>query len=175
MSSIESEKYILNIYIKNSKPVALSDLTKSMNGISYFYASFIEKNGFRTDHDPRLYIKEIKNGSIEMNLVTGLPVTIIGIAQQISMPIEFIKTYINCLLYFLGKSQELLISLTKKDCDALRDSVEIVAKDIDSYQITSAKNIHGNIYNGFTFNINSQEANCVQNSVTRYKEEELSK
>lgn len=153
----------LIIKIDNSKPVELMDLTRGLLGLADEYASFIADSGYIGGPDEiKLYIKEIKSGSIEAELVAlapGLlalvnhPMTVLGYARFLSETYDFLT----------GKSPANPVTnrTTYENASAF---VEPIAKDSASQLNLSVVN-NGNVE--FHYHLDSAGANVAQNAARR--------
>lgn len=162
---------ILNIYIKNNNPIELSVLSNSLTAFSYLYASFIEKNNLSKDFEPKLYIKEIKDGSVDLYLYAGLAYTLLSGASDPTL--DFWKQLIDLMKYFLGENSEKPKECTVKEIENFAESLDLIARDPKSSQKIQIQDTKGNVYQGCTFNFDSTKANAMQNSAIRYIEEDL--
>jgi hypothetical protein len=165
----------VNIYIKNSKPVSLDVLSYSLQGYAELYNSFIEKSGFNKDFESKLYIQEIKKGSIVLDLAIGGGVSLLADATNIHISVEFVKFLQSVYSFFSGKidKSQLPFSISNKECDAVHKATEINAQDVHSNTTYSAHDSKGNVYQNCTFNLNGLEANAMQNIVENYTKHEL--
>ncbi len=86
---------ILNIHISNKMAIDLNVLTKSLNGLVFLYKDFIKNNNYSCD--PKLYIKEIKNGSIDVYISAGQAIYSSSIVNPL---LEFTSYLINIINFF---------------------------------------------------------------------------
>lgn len=157
----------LLIDFKNRRPVELLDLTASLSALGQEYVDFVHSRGF----DPktgniRLYVAGIRTGSI----ITELK----AIAEQASLVLEhtelfcaFVANLDDIVKYFLGRPRVGLdySPVSKSEASRVAQVLEPVAKDSGSQLILS---VTGDINAPITININSEEANAVQNGVRRF-------
>lgn len=149
----------LTIEIKNKTPVELIDLTKSLSSFADEYKRYLGTNDIAIPADEiKLYIKEIRTGSIIADLVAlapyGLPFaenanTIMGFSVYLKSAYE----------YLTGKSTD-KPQLERNNYQNLSSFIEPVAKDNGS-QINCHTTINGNVE--VTINLTSSEANAAQN------------
>jgi hypothetical protein len=153
----------LTIKIDNKHPVELTEFTSAFLAMGEEYKRYITKNDTTAvDEDIRLYIKEIKTGSIIADLQALAPLalpfvenatTIIGFTAHIKTGIDFL----------LGKSNE-KPELEKQSYENLSVILAPVAKDNGS-QINFSPTVNGNVV--LNLNVSSLEANAVQNACAR--------
>jgi len=155
-----NEDFRLTIEIKNSKPVELVDLTNSLLGLADEYKQFlVDSNGATAAEEIKLYVKEIKTGSIITDLVAIAP-GMLPFVQYAKTVIDFSLTLEKTLKFFLNnKGDEPKIG--KRNCQNLSSFLEPVAKDASS-QLNCNTTINGNV--NLVFNLNSIEANALQNT-----------
>lgn len=155
-----SDDFRLTIEIKNSKPVELIDLTNSLLGLADEYKQFlIDSNGAAAAEEIKLYIKEIKTGSIITDLVAIAP-GLLPFVQYAKTVIDFSINLENILKFFLNnKGDEPKIG--KRNYQNLSSFLEPVAKDASS-QLNCNTTINGSV--NLVFNLNSVEANALQNT-----------
>lgn len=153
-------EHFLNIHIKNNKPVDINALSRSLNGLSTLYKSFIESHDYNNDLQPKLFIKEIKEGSIDIYLFGQF----LGGLEFINPALEFANNLKDLIETFKGSKEDSGKNITKKDCEALIEFTDVTAKDINAEVGISVKDNDGNVYNNCTFNYNSVDANATQNA-----------
>jgi hypothetical protein len=152
----------LTIKIDNSRPVELSDLTASLNAVAAQFQRFAARSEGPEDAAAKLFIHEIKSGSIIAELVSYL----VNNHEQISKVAKTGSTVITFGKDIIQTIQDL------RDGKKLRDGV--VAKDLTDLKRmleTTAKDGGGHINltatEGSTINVsitlNSLEANAIQN------------
>jgi len=153
----------LTIVIKNSKPVELADLTRSLLSFADEFTRYIEANEPEAvAGEVKLYIKEMKSGSIVADLVAISP-QIVQLISYTNAVISFGKHLKTAYDYLTGKSDE-KPELDKASYDNLSSIVEPIAKDRGSQL-----NI-GSIQGAVVININSKDANAAQNAVRKQLE-----
>lgn len=119
----------------------------------------MEDNGYSLDCEPKLYISEIKKGSIDIYLNFGEAITLLSYCNT---AVDFTKHIIDYLSFFTNK-KEIAYKISKKDCESIIDFTDITARDINgNLGIT----LHGDI--NVTYNITSVEASAAQNNAIRY-------
>ena len=158
----EESKLIIKIY--NERPVELLDLAKSMMSMSDEYKRFLAKHEAYADPEHvKLYIKEIRGGSIITELVSLAPYTLplIDHAQTI---VEYAK-HIKVLYEWLSSGKEKPEHTEKSTLENLNNIIEPVAKDHGSQMNLGAFTVQGNLI--VNVNINSTEANATQNAIRR--------
>ena len=154
---MQLDKTTLIVKIKNTEPVELADFAKSMMSLANDYQS-------RQTADPRLpaklYIKEIKSGSIIAELAPMLPLAgqlLIEHYDQIENYAEHLYNLIGWLLGKNGKPE----NTDGKQLNNLSNIVNPVANDKGGQLTFSTVNHSGSVVNNIT--VNCYEANTVQN------------
>lgn len=154
----------LEVTIHNKKPVALSDLTLSLLGISQQYQKFVE-SATTQDYqaNSELYIKEVRKGSIIVELIAQT-MPIVPLIWSSGSLNEWLNYAKNTIEWLLGKAQNPPKELTKQDFKQWHSILEPVAQD-------SASQLNITVSDGGTninqFFINSQEANAAQNEIKK--------
>jgi hypothetical protein len=160
---MENESAVLTIEIQNKEPVELIDLTNSLLSLADEYKRFSGRQDVADVTDVKLYIKEIRTGSIIADIVACAPglLPYVGYATSI---ISF-STYLKKAYDFLmGHSTDKPDDLQKIDYENLSAFLEPIAKD-NASQLNCHATVNGNVT--VNININSLEANAVQNKVKR--------
>ncbi len=154
---MQLDKTTLTVKIENTEPVELADFAKSMMSLANDYQS-------RQTADPRLpaklYIKEIKSGSIIAELAPMLPLAgqlLIEHYDQIENYAEHLYNLIGWLLGKNGKPE----NTDGKQLNNLSNIVNPVANDKGGQLTFSTVNHSGSVVNHIT--VNYYEANTVQN------------
>lgn len=152
----------LQIHLDNRVPMELIDLTKSLIALSsQFDAYTVSTGNFSTDSDTKLYVKQVKSGSIIIELVEFASASMLPIVANIDLVISFanhLKSIYDYLKTGLGEKPK----LTVQECKELIEIVNPTAKDRKS---SVSFNIINNGDNNITpvFLVDSLSANLVQN------------
>jgi hypothetical protein len=157
----------LTIEIQNRRPIELLDLTESFLSLGDEYKRFVAANPDMVGaQNVRLYIKEIRAGSVVADLVA-----LVGVGVPVALPyienanniLDFAKYLKGAYGYFSGKEEE-KPQLHPTEYTNLSKIIEPVAKDNGS-QINITATDGGTV--NITFNLNSTEANAAQNNLRR--------
>jgi len=151
---------LLSISIQNTKPVELGDLTKSLSALAdEFQRHLIENDPEASAADVRLYVREIKTGSIVADVIAISPQLLQGISY-LNAVIGFAKHSKAAYDYLTGKSND-KPELDKTSYENFANIVEPIAKDHGAQLNVNAP--QGNV----VINLNSTEANAAQNSARK--------
>lgn len=161
-----SELPVFTIEIKNNQPVDLIDLTNSFSSIGDEYKRYISRISGEelasTPEEIKLYIKEIRSGSIIADLV-AFAAGMIPFLEHSKTVIDFAGYLKGAYDYLLGKAQA-KPSLQKINYQNLSNFLEPIAKDTAA-QMNCNTTINGDVTVYLT--INSLEANAAQNTAKR--------
>lgn len=158
----------LTIKIENKRPIEITDFTDSFNSLASQYYKFLSENdNFKLSQDTKLYIKEIRSGSIITELSDLVPL-VLPFVESSNSAIEFTGFLKKGFDYFLGKTEEKPKEFDAKDCNNFSNIIKPIAKDNGSNVFFNADwNFEGATVN---FIFNSVEANAIQNGIQREKE-----
>jgi hypothetical protein len=152
----------LSIEIKNTQPIELSDLTESLIGFADEYKHHIAiSDPTAQPEEIKLYVKEMRTGSIIADLIAIVPLTLPFVAEA-NHVIEFCQYLSRAYKYLTGKSRE-KPEMEKADYLNLNRIVEPVAKDSGAQINIGTLNISAPV----VFSLNSLEANAAQNAAKR--------
>ncbi len=158
-----SNEVKLTICIQNESPVALFDFTNSFLGLADEYGRYVRYQDPQTvNRDATLYVREMRTGSIVVDLVALAPLALPFIEHANSI-LRFGEFIWKIYGYLLGRHDE-RPDLKKKDYENIVGIVEPVAKDSAS-QIIFQTIINGNVHQ--TYQMTSVEANAAQNAARR--------
>ncbi len=160
-----SEEMKLSVEIKNIQPIELSDLTQSLNSLADEYRRFIERSDVVVDPDQvKLYVKEIKTGSVlaELAALAPLALPLINYSATVLKYAEHLKMVYD---YLVGNQPHVPRLLERQTLQNLSNIVEPVAKDKGAQLNIGALNLNGNVV--VNFNYSSLEANAIQNSARK--------
>lgn len=153
----------LTIEIKNSRPVELLELAQSFQSFADEYKRHLLKQEVPPIADDiKLYIKEIKSGSIITDLV-ALSTVALPFVENANTLIDF-GNYLQAAFDFLTGKSDKKPPLEKVNYENLARFLEPIAKD-NASQINCNTVINGNVT--LTINIDSTAANAAQNVATR--------
>jgi len=157
---------ILTIEYKNQQPVELTDLTSSLTAISNQYKRFVKSHALINPEegvDVKLYIKEMKSGSIIADLIDQ-SYWILPLLSDTNTLYEFGKSLKDIIDYLLGNFQQ-KPELTKQEYHDIAAIVEPIAKDNASQINVSTTNNIGEVH--YHLHLNSQESNAIQNKASK--------
>lgn len=159
-----TEETKLIIEISNKRHVELLDLARSMMSIGDEYKHFLVKHETYIDPDHvKLYIKEIRSGSIITELVSLSPYTL-PLIDHAETVFEYAK-HIKILYEWLIEGKEKPQDIEKSTLENLSNIIEPVAKDHGSQMNFGSVNVQGDLV--LNLNINSTQANATQNAIRR--------
>lgn len=153
----------LTVEIQNVQPIELLDLTASLYSLGEEYKRFVASSELGVTGGLKLYIKEIRAGSIITDLVALAPLALPFIEQTKTI-IEYGKHLKSVYDFYAGKKTDEKPNLDKTSLNHFSRIIEPVAKDTGSQFNIYAEN--GGVVN-LTMNISSSEANAAQNSIRR--------
>jgi hypothetical protein len=153
------------IEIKNTRPIELLDLTASLTALANEYQRHLQRDHAEdVASEVRLYVKEIRAGSVIAALMAASPTLLQGLSY-VNTVVSF-STFLKKSYDFLtGKSEGEPAKLDRKALEHLRQIVEPIAKDNGSQ--LNIGTLNGNVYY-----ITSAEANQAQNAVDRLLRDE---
>src|ERR1035438_647675 len=155
----------LTVEIKNQSPVELVDLTESLLSFADGYKRYFAKNDDPiVAQDVRLYVKEMRSGSIIADLIAQAPYAL-PLIENANTVFEFIEYLKRATDYLLGKSRE-KPALEKANYENFVRILEPVSKDSGSQLNIGAININ-NPQAPITINLSSLESNAAQNAARR--------
>lgn len=154
----------LVIKIENKNPIELIDLTKSLVSLASQFDSFVSKNAdCKENREAKLYVKEIKSGSVILELIELATVGMIPFIENTNTIIGFAKFCKETFNYFLKNKGE-KPELTSTDYKDFSTILTPVAKDNGS-QFNISTNINGNL--NLHVHLNSTETNAIQNIIKK--------
>lgn len=147
----------LTIKIENRNPVELGDLTTGLTSLADEYRRFIprhEPSRFSADADCRLYVKAVRSGSIEIDLVAMAPLAL-PFMENANTVLDFYQYLKDGLLWLAGRDiAPPTPALEKPNLENLSKLVNVVAKDRAAQFIVINQENH--------FHLNSTDARAVR-------------
>jgi hypothetical protein len=145
----------LKINISNKEPIDLINLTIGLNSFAKLYSDF--NNG---DSQAKLLVKEIRKGSIEIDLISLCVVSAIPLISDVNNIVQFCH-YIKLLIGITteAKQEEVkqiiadnyLPSPKIKDFKNFKDTVNITGGAEDVFKMEAINTENGNVYIGSSF------------------------
>ncbi len=161
----------LRVDIQNKESVDLNVLSSSLNALASQYDIFLKKEAkgeYSKKEQRRLLVKEIKKGSIIIDLVG----VVTPLLTEMNSICEFGIYLKNTFDFFLNKGEK-KHEYDKKDCQNIRNITDITARDNNG--ATTNFNVYGNNntvhLNVYTYN--NTEANAIQATTERFEKEVL--
>ena len=154
----------LEVVIKNTKPVELTDLTLALLAVGQQYETFVE-NELPDDIQvsSKLLVKEVRTGSIVFELVAkGLLPTIPLLWVHNQSLAEWCRWAEHLMLYLTGKALRPPKTLTRNDLKQWNNILNPIAKDNGS-QMNMHVSDGGTVIQNFFFD--STAANAAQNRI----------
>ena len=102
---MEQELTTLVFKIDNKQSVELLSLTRSMLSVTSQFDKFNKENG--QSSDAKLYVKEVRKGSIIVELFDISLIGIIPFVENINVVAEFAGYLQNVFNYFIGSGDEI--------------------------------------------------------------------
>jgi len=119
---------ILNIQTKS--PIELGDFVSAFSSISSQYDKFVRAQYPELSGDAKIYVREVRAGSIEADLIPwalqGLS-AVVNVIEQIQIVEKFVKTYGAVLGKYLNGSKE--TDATRTDLKDFMGAVSAIAND----------------------------------------------
>ena len=151
----QSEEIKLVININHKAPVKLVDLTVGLSGIASLYKGFTSG-----DKEAHLLVKEVRHGSIEIDLITSSSDSLVPLLTQVGNIIQFCD-YIKLIgSYLRNKDTADIKSISEKhtlpqptnnDFSNFSKSLKILNGNDDSISFTTKNTDNSVTYNGCTF------------------------
>lgn len=164
----------LQVYIKYSNKIELSHYTNSLNSLNNEYYEYIRNsNDHLQPEDIRLYVNEIKTGSIITDLIAYSP-TLLAFAENANTLIEFTKHLYENINILKTKSSKQIAnenSIKSNSLSNLQGLVEPILNDSKGEITLSGITIGDN--SKVTININSSEANKLYKKAQEVKDFKL--
>lgn len=164
---MREDSAVLRVEIKNVQPVDLIDLTTSLMALGQSFSDYATaKTGDPLPDNMRLYVKEMRSGSVIAEFVT-LTEQAQWIAEHIEVLAGFVGNLDDLMKFFMGKTAAPADPPTKKQAGQIVSMVEPIAKD-------SGAQLNIQVMDGGTVNIHqtvhvtSVDANAVQNGAKRF-------
>jgi len=152
----------LNIEIKNNGPIELVDLTKSLLALADEYKRHLVRSEDSIFvNDIRLYVNEIRTGSIIASLIAMAPMAL-PLLENANTVADFTLYLKSAFNFLLGKETN-KPALEKANYENLAQILEPVAKDNGSQFNINTFNNSGPI----VIKLDSLNANAIQNSIAR--------
>lgn len=164
---MQEDDAVLRVEIKNSKPVDLIDLTTSLMALAQSFKDFATANsGDPLPDNMRLYVKEMKSGSVIAELVT-LTEQAQWITENIEVLAGFVGNLNDLMTFFMGKVDAPAQRPTKRQAEQIIGIAEPIAKD--SAAQMNVQVMDGGVVNLHqTIHITSLDANAMQNGAKRF-------
>lgn len=156
----------LEVVIKNTRPIALTDLTMALLAVGQQYEDFVE-NEIPADLQvfSTLLVKEVRTGSIIFELIAqGVIPAVPLLWSQTSSLVEWCRLAEHLMQWLTGKTNLPPKTITKNDLKQWNNIVEPVAKDNGS-QMNFNVNDGGTVINQFI--VSSIDANVMQNRIRK--------
>lgn len=152
----------LVLTINNKQPVELLDLTRSLVALSTNFDRYATTHGDTKENKAaKLYVKEVRSGSIIVELVEYATVGVIPFAENVNTILDFTNYFKEAVNYFLkgeGKDPE----LSPSEMREISAIVATTAKDKGS-QLNICTTVNGDVT--VNINLSYNDSNAIQNVV----------
>ena len=155
----------LIIEIKNKQPLELLDLTKSFVSLANQFNNYVSIEGeSKEDREAKLYVKEIRSGSVIMELVEYASIGAIPFIENVNTIVGFGGYLKDAYNFLLGKSEKKTVEYLQSDLKDLSQIINPVAND-NAAQINISTTINGTVE--LHINLDSTQANAAQNIIQK--------
>lgn len=163
---MQTEADVLRVNLSPSKPVELADFVRSCNALANEYNAFASAKSL---DECRLYVKEVRKGSIELDLVAAC----FGVVDAVQQVLPFVETG-NAIADFLAHVRGVVDWLksgnanarnnpyTGKTLDNVSAFLDPVAKDRNATVTINALTVNGDVNAPLV--VGNSDANYVQNA-----------
>lgn len=161
----EAQDIRLVVEIKNKEPLELMELTKSFVSLANQFNSYASNFGdSKENRAAKLYVKEIKTGSVIMELIEFATVGVLPFVENMNTIVGFADYVKRAYNYILGKTKDKPKELTTTDYRDLAQIINPVANDSDA-QFNISTKVDGNLE--LHFHIGTVEANAAQHLIDK--------
>ncbi|MCC3159677.1 hypothetical protein LJ737_20720 [Hymenobacter sp. 15J16-1T3B] len=157
---------MLTVTINNTTPIELLDLSDSLQSLGRQYVRYLTKHNIRVPDEARLYVQEIRKGSVVVELSDlMLPAAVLfSNPEHFNNLVDFSKNLRDIYRYFTGLGPKPKEDLKEADLRNYSNVLQPVAKDAGANIDFSGTFQNSPIV---VFNLNSMEANAAQNGIER--------
>lgn len=154
----------LLIKIENKQPVELLDLTKSLLSLSSQFDSYVSTHcECKEEREAKLYVKQVKSGSIIIELVEFATIGMLPFLENSNIVIEF-ASHLKDIFMFFVKGEGEKPNLTLPDYKDLSGILNTVVKDAGAKLEVSI--VNNGVINSYLY-LDSTESNAAQNRFQR--------
>ncbi len=162
---------LLTLKLDTDEPVELRDFVGAFTSLANEFERFVDQAYPDAHSDPKMFVREVRRGSIEADILTGLTITAITHMDQIMVLEDFIKRWgerFRAILSGKFKAGELETTSELRDW---ADTVRSIAADpIASHRLQAAKFEDGKREIKAAFSFTTAEARtALQNIEDRRK------
>lgn len=166
MSETTVPAEIMQVHIEHSGPMELATLTDSFAALASWHARFARSVGAAVNGDEvRLYVKEIRSGSIIIELVEWARNAVI-LVQDVTTVVRFAAMLKQVYDYFTGVADALPDRFERRDARDFVRFMDPVAKDRNGVLHLTARRVNNVIIN---IDAPSLNANAGQNRATNWE------
>ncbi len=153
----------LQIIIRNRSPVELVDFSNCMIAVANEYTDYVQESGTDPKGDAKLYINEIKKGSIDAILAPLVPFAMATLPaiESVNSVITFIS-YLKVAFDYLGGKSDEKPAMSKSTLQNIEKIMVPVAND--SGAVMSIGEINAAANATVIINLNNNDANAIQNN-----------
>jgi hypothetical protein len=163
------DEAVLNFKIENSQPIELLDLTQALASLGEQYKRFLQSHpDLPHAPEPKLFVKEIRAGSIEAELVEYAQFVLPYIQTTVTL-VNFAKHLQQVFEYFSAKADVVKPKMDRIDYEQIGKIINPVAKDGGAQFFVKATHGGNVVVNIFK---DSQAANAIQNRMDRAQKSE---
>lgn len=98
-----TDDLLLEVTLKNQSPIELNDLGRALNSLADEFNRF--SNRHQVNSNAKLFVKEVRKGSIVIDLISSVPV-LLPIAEQFNTVFEFGSFIKNAFDYLLDRTND---------------------------------------------------------------------
>ena len=169
------QQAFLTLKIDTHEPVEIGDFVGAFTSLANEFERFVKSEHPQVRVEPRMFVREVRYGCIEADMITGVAVTLANGAAHLMVLEDFVRRWgarFNMLRTGHFPPDQLNSSPEMKDW---LKAVRAISKDpVASHRLTATKFVDGNRQIGASFEFSATEARAAEANIEA-RQEQLAK
>jgi hypothetical protein len=169
------QQAFLTLKIDTHEPVEIGDFVGAFTSLANEFERFVRNEHPEVKVEPRMFVREVRYGCIEADMITGVAVTLANGAAHLMVLEDFVRRWgarFNMLRTGQVPDDQLNTSPEMKDW--LKAVRSILKDPVASHRITATKFVDGKKQIGASFEFNAPEARAAEANI-EMRQEQLAK
>lgn len=169
------QQAFLTLKIDTHEPVEIGDFVGAFTSLANEFERFVKKEHPEVKVEPRMFVREVRYGCIEADMITGVAVTLANGASHLMVLEDFVRRWgVRFGMLLSGHVPDDQLNTSQEMKDWLKVVRTITKDPVAGHRITATKFVDGKKEIGASFEFRTPDARTAEANIEA-RQEKLSK